>query len=548
MAKEDIKLEKIASIPVVDYAGKLAKTFIYNPLTAVLAVFLLAIGYVSLEVMPREEDPQIAISGGTIIVPLPGATPNEIDNIIVKPLERKLREIAGIEHIYGIATDNAGIINVMYKIGENREDSNLKLYDKVMQNMELLPKGAMQPMIKPFDIDIDVPIVSVAFYLKESSKLTNVQLFKQIRDIQQDFNEIENVSKTTLKGEHKEQFNVQVDLFKLSGYHLSLGQIMQALQSLAVNVPEVKNRIDDGRIMVFGVKNAIENVEDVQNVIVASYMNSPIYLKDVATVEKSYDKQNRKIAQITYKNEDGTFSPTTEQITINVSKLKGTNAVNVAQGVIENLDEYKEELTAAGIGYMVTRNYGIRANEAVNELVHHLVITIIIIAIVLAIALGWKESLIVTFTVPAILAITLFIAFLTGQTINRITLFAFLLSLGLLVDAAIIVIENIHRHMHAHDAVDRDIDEIMVSATDEIGAPTNIATLAIILTMVPMAFVGGMMGEFMKPIPYNVPVALFASLIIAYIFTPYLANKMLKKLKMHHHKHHFQKDKLQENN
>ncbi len=548
MADDDIKLEKIASIPVVDYAGKLAKTFIYNPLTAVLAIFLLTIGYVSLEVMPREEDPQIAISGGTIIVPLPGATPNEIDNIIVKPLERKLREVAGIEHIYGIATDNAGIINVMYKIGENREDSNLKLYDKVMQNMELLPKGAMQPMIKPFDIDIDVPIVSVSFYLKESSKLSNVELFKKVRDIQQDFNEINNVSKTTLKGEHKEQFNVQVDLFKLSGYHLSLGQIMQALQSLAVNVPEVKNRIDDGRIMVFGVKNAIETVEDVQNVIVASYMNSPIYLKDVATVEKSYDKQNRKIAQITYKQEDGTFSPVREQITVNVSKLKGTNAVNVAHGVIENLDEYKEELGKLGIGYMVTRNYGIRANEAVNELVHHLVITIIIIAIVLAIALGWKESLIVTFTVPAILAITLFIAYLTGQTINRITLFAFLLSLGLLVDAAIIVIENIHRHMHAHDAVDRDIDEIMVSATDEIGAPTNIATLAIILTMVPMAFVGGMMGEFMKPIPYNVPVALFASLIIAYIFTPYLANKMLKKPKMHHHKHHFQKDKLQENN
>jgi multidrug efflux pump subunit AcrB len=548
MADEDAKLNKILKIPVTDYAGRLAKTFLYNPLTAVLAIFLLTIGYVSLEVMPREEDPQIAISGGTIIVPLPGATPNEIDNIVVKPLERKLREISGIEHIYGIATDNAGIINVMYKIGENREDSNLKLYDKVMQNMEHLPKGAMQPMIKPFDIDIDVPIVSVAFYLKDSSKLSNVELFKKVRHIQQNFNEIDNVSKTTLKGEHKEQFNVKVDLFKLSGYHLSLGQIMNALKSLAVNVPEVKNKVDDGRIMIFGVKNAIESVQDVQNVIVASYMNSPIYLKDVATVEKSYDTQNYKGAAISYRQEDGSFTPTTEQITVNVSKLKGTNAVNVAQGVIEKLEEYKEELNAQGIGYMVTRNYGIRANEAVNELVHHLLITIVIIAIVLVIALGWKESLIVTFTVPAILAITLFIAFLTGQTINRITLFAFLLSLGLLVDAAIIVIENIHRHMHAHDAVDRDIDEIMITATDEIGAPTNIATLAIILTMVPMAFVGGMMGEFMKPIPYNVPVALFASLVIAYIFTPYLANKMLKKPKMHHHKHHFQKDKLQESN
>ncbi len=552
------KEEEIAKIPVTDYAGKLAKAFLYNPLTPILAVFLLAVGYLSLVVMPREEDPQIAISGGTIIVPLPGSTPEEIDNIIVKPLERKLREISGIKHIYGMAADNVGIINVMYKIGENREDSNLKLYDKVMQNMDKLPKGAMQPLIRPFDIDIDVPILTFAFYLKDGSPLNRVDLFKEVRKIQNDFNAVENVSKTTLKGEHKEQYNIKVDLYKLSGYHLSLGQIMKAVQALAVNVPDVKGRTKDNELMIFGVKNAINSIEDVRNVIVASYMNSPIYLKDVAEVEDSYDIQNYKSAEIVERemkkgvsHEEakdisayGPFKPKKEQITLTVSKLKGTNAVFVAEGVIEELSEkYKEELQKLGIGYSVTRNYGVRADEAVNELVHHLVITILIIAVVLMIALGWKESLIVTFTVPAILAVTLFIAYLTGQTINRITLFAFLLSLGLLVDAAIIVIENIHRHMHAHDAVDRKIDEIMITATDEIGAPTNIATLAIILTMVPMAFVGGMMGEFMKPIPYNVPVALFASLVVAYIFTPYLANKMLKKPKLHHHHHHFQKDK-----
>jgi len=198
-----------------------------------------------------------------------------------------------------------------------------------------------------------------------------------------------------------------------------------------------------------------------------------------------------------------------------------------------------------GVGYMFTRDYGKRADDAVNELVSHILITIAIIAVMLIFFLGWKESLIVTFTVPAILAITLFIAYLSGQTINRITLFAFLLSLGLLVDAAIIVIENIHRHLHAHDAVDKDIDEIMVQATDEIGAPTNIATLAIILTMVPMAFVGGMMGQFMKPIPENVPVALVASLVVAYIFTPYLGRRLLKKPHMHHHHHHWNKESQQ---
>ncbi len=206
------------------------------------------------------------------------------------------------------------------------------------------------------------------------------------------------------------------------------------------------------------------------------------------------------------------------------------------------MKELKPWFQKEGIGYVLTRNYGKRANDAVNELVDHLLITIAIIAVMLVFFLGFKEALIVTFTVPAILSLTLFVAYITGQSINRITLFAFLLSLGLLVDAAIIVIENIHRHLHEHDAVYKDMDTILVEATDEIGAPTNVATIAIILTMVPMAFVGGMMGEFMKPIPYNVPVALLASLLVAYIFTPYLAKKLLKKPHMHHHHHHFQKE------
>ena len=542
---ENSNQDKIDKIKVTDYAGKLAKSFLYNPLTPILAVFLLAIGYLTLIVMPREEDPQISISGGTVIVPLPGSTPAEVENIIVKPLQRKLREISGIKHIYGMAVDNVGIVNVMYKIGEDREDSNLKLYDKVMQNMDLLPKGAMQPLIKPFDIDIDVPIVTIAFYPKKGSSISNFELFKKVRDIQNEMNGIKNVSKTNLKGEHKEQYNVEVDLTKLSGFHLSLAQIMKAIQALALNVPDVKTRTDEKvkKLVVFGVKNAINSVEDVKNVIVASYMGSPIYLKDVATVKRGGDIQNHKFAQIALKDkskENSKLSTLTNQITLSVSKLKGTNAVFVADDVIEKLKEYKDELEKMGIAYSITRNYGVRADDAVNELIDHLLITIAIIAILLIFALGWRESLIVTFTVPAILAITLFIAYITGQTINRITLFAFLLSLGLLVDAAIIVIENIHRHLHSHDSVDKDKDLIMVEATDEIGAPTNIATLAIILTMVPMAFVGGMMGEFMKPIPYNVPVALFASLVIAYIFTPYLANKLLKKPKMHHHHHHFQ--------
>ncbi len=527
-----------------DIAGKLASAFLHNPLTPVLGIFLLIIGYISLEVMPREEDPQISVAGGTIIVPMPGATPREVENIIVNPLERKIKEIKGVEHIYGIAMANVGIVNVMYYIGEDRERANLNLYDKVMQNMDLLPKGVMQPLIKPFDVDIDIPIVTIDFYRKPGSKISETDLFKLVRDIQQRLNRIENVSKTAIKGGRKEQYNIQVDLGKLSGYHLSLGQIVQAIKALAVNVPDVKGRTEEGKLVIFGVKNAIESIKDVQNLIVAQYMGSPIYLKNVASVTAGSDIQNYKKVLMTQKEGDR-FSDLHDAITLELGKLAGSNAVVIADEIKEHLKTLEPKLREMGVGYMFTRDYGKRANDAVNELVSHILITIAIIAVMLIFFLGWKESLIVTFTVPAILAITLLIAYLSGQTINRITLFAFLLSLGLLVDAAIIVIENIHRHLYAHDAVDRDMDEIMVEATDEIGAPTNIATLAIILTMVPMAFVGGMMGQFMKPIPENVPVALVASLVVAYIFTPYLGRKLLKKPHMHHHHHHWNKEKPQ---
>jgi len=457
---------------VTDVAGKLAKGFLRNP------------------------------------------TPKEIENVIVKPLERKLREVRGIEHVYGMAMDNVGVVNVMYYIGEDREDSNLKLYDKVMQNMDLMPKGVMQPLIKPFDIDIDIPIITVAFYPKPGSNLDDVKLFEMVRKVQQKINGVDYVAKTTLKGARKAQYNIEVDMGKLSAYHLSLGQIMQAVQSVAVDVPDVKGRTRDNKLVVFGVKNAIESVDDVGSVIVAQYMGSPIYLRDVAQVRSGLDIQNFQTAKILLKEDANTSALSEElnQITMTVAKLAGTNAVFVAEDVVDVLKAYEAEFSKVGI-------------------------TIIIIALMLVFALGWRESLIVTFSVPAILAVTLFTAWMTGQTMNRITLFALLLSLGLLVDAAIIVIENIHRHLHSHGVEDKEMGELLIEATDEIGAPTNIATLAIILTMVPMAFVGGMMGSFMKPIPYNVPVALIASLFVAYIFTPYLSLRLLKKPEHKHHHH-----------
>jgi len=514
---------------IKNIAGHLCKGFLVNPLTMILGISILLLGYISLEVMPREEDPQIAVSGGSVIVAMPGATPKEIVNAIVKPLERRISEIKGVENIYGTAMNNVGMVNVQYLIGENRESSNLKLYDKVMQHMDLLPMGTMPPLIKPFDIDIDIPILSVAFYKKDDRKIDNISLYKKIRDIQQDINGIENVSKTVLKGVKHPQFNVLIDLDKLSGYHVSLGQVVQSIRAISANAPEIDTPSDGDEIIIFGVKNAIEDIGDLENLIVASYRNSPIYLKNIANVEYNYDIQNFKSATITYREENSSnFIDAGDQVTLLVSKLKGTNAVIIAENAIKMLEKNAAMLEEDGIGYIITRNYGTRADEAVNELVHHLVLTIAIISFILIPFLGWRESLVVTIAVPMILAATLFIAMMTDQTINRITLFAFLLSLGLIVDDAIIVIENIHRRLHLKESEDIEFDKVIIEATDEIGPSTNIATIAIMLTMIPMAFVGGMMGQFMKPIPLNVPVALAVSLFVAYVFTPYLAKKLIK--------------------
>jgi len=504
-------------------AGKLASGFIEHPLTLVLAIFILAVGYMALNLTPREENPQIKVAGGAVIVPMPGASASEIQKVIVEPLERKIRGIKGVENIYSIARESVGIIQVQYYIGQDKAASDLKLYDQVMRNMDYMPKGAMQPIIKTMDIDTDIPVATIAFYSKDKS-VSQTDLYNRISKLGHEINKIENVAVVDLKGEKKEQYNVQVDLGKLSGYHLSLGQIMESIKGLSFELPDAKGRTKNNEIVMFGIQSAIQSVDDLNNILVASYMGSPIYLKNIASVVKSFDIQNNKTALL--------YTPDSKEIqqtTLTVSKLKGANTVVINDKIFKYLQNISNDLDKENIGYVITRNDGFTANHAVNELVFHLVISIVIIAILLIFTLGLKEAIIVSLTVPMILALTLFVGFLIGETINRITLFALLLSLGLLVDAAIIVIENIHRHLHSSESKEKTLKDIAIEATNEIGNPTNIATLAIVMTFIPMFFVGGMMGQFMHPLPVFVPIALLMSLFVAYIFTPYLVNKMLKK-------------------
>ena len=511
----------------LNVAGKLSLIFINHPLTFIFGVFILALGYISLLIMPREENPQIKVSGGVVIVALPGAKPSEIQKVIIEPLEKKIKEIKGVENIYSYAKDSVGIVQVQYFIGEDKEKSNLKLYDQVMRNMDLMPQGAMQPMIKTMDIDTDIPIATIAFYsAKENDKdlISQTKLYDEIHKITKEINKIENVALVDLKGEKKEQFNVLVDANKLASYNLSLGQVMKQIQALSYKTPNITSNTQDSSLVVFGIKQAIENEKDLENLIISYNFQTPIYLKDVANIEKSYDIQNKKEALIFTRDVIEDFEAS-NQITLTASKLKGSNSVTINEEIFAYMDSIKDELLAKNIKYTITRDDGYTANKAVNSLVSDLLISILIIAILLIFTLGFKEAMIVSVMVPMILSLTLFIGFMIDETINRITLFALIVSLGMLVDAAIIVIENIHRHKL--ESPNMDISIISINATNEIGNPTNIATIAIIMTFIPMFFVGGMMGQFMHPLPIFVPISLTMSLFVAYAFTPYLVKKFL---------------------
>jgi multidrug efflux pump subunit AcrB len=511
----------------LNVAGKLSLAFINHPLTFIFGAFILALGYISLIVMPREENPQIKVSGGVVIVALPGALPSEIQKVIIEPLEKKIREIKGVENIYSFAKDSVGIVQVQYFIGENKEESNLKLYDQVMRNMDLMPQGAMQPIIKTMDIDTDIPIATIAFYANKidtKDAILQTDLYNEVSKISKEINKIKDVALVDLKGEKKEQFNVQVDANKLSAYNLSLGQVMKQIQALSYKTPNITTNTQSSSIVVFGIKQAIEDVNDLENLIISYNFQTPIYLKDIAKVEKSFDIQNKKEALIYIKDEKGDFEESS-QITLTASKLKGTNSVGINENIFAYMDSIKDELLAKNIKYIITRDDGYTANNAVNDLVANLLISIVIIAILLVFTLGFKEAMIVSIMVPMILSLTLFTGFILGETINRITLFALIVSLGMLVDAAIIVIENIHRHKKESPNI--DITNISINATNEIGNATNIATVAIIMTFIPMFFVGGMMGQFMHPLPVFVPISLAMSLFVAYAFTPYLVKKIL---------------------
>ena len=502
-------------------AGKLAALFLESKITAMIMLAISLAGIMALLITPREYNPQIVVPAANIIVAKPGASAQEIDNLVVKPLEAIMNAQSGVKHTFGYAVPDYGVVTVQFDVGQDQERSLVKLYNQLMQNLDRMPPGTKQPIVKPINVD-DVPIMTLTL---SSPALTQDQLRLVAEHVLEQLRNVPGVSFTQLTGGATHAINVWIDPARLSASGISLEQVDQQLRGANVSLP-IGTLVNNNLSHPVRLTGFLGNAQSVGNIIIGVPNGKPVYLKNVARIEEgATETDDQSHFSFGSAQTHPAFQGDSPAVTIALAKKSGTNAVVVAHAILDKLAVLERDAIPQGVTVTVTRDDGAKANDAVNTLMEHLGIAVGSVIVILVFFLGWREAGIVTLTVPLILFVVLTAGLIAGQTINRITLFALILSLGLLVDAAIVIIENIHRHIHHGDC--SDFNQMLITATNEIGNPTNVATIAVILAFIPMAFVTGMMGPFMKPIPFNVPVAMIASLLIGYIVVPWSARRWL---------------------
>lgn len=503
----------------MNIAGRLGGMFLESKITPLMILALFMVGALALIMTPREYNPQIVVPAANIVVAKPGASPEEIQNLVVKPLEAIMNAQSGVDHTFGYAGQDVGVVTVQFQVGQNQEDSLVKLYNQLMQNMDRMPPGAMQPVVRPINVD-DVPILTLTLSsaAHDDTRLREVgaRLLEHLRNV-------DGVSFTELVGGRPRAVNVWLDPQRLAAARLTLDQVDRMLRGANVAAP-LGELVRGNRAAPLRLDGFLGDARAVAEIVVGVVDGRPVYLKDIARVEDA----GAEVETYSWIGHGAAGAAPRPAVTLAIAKKAGTNGVTVSRAVLGKLDELKRQALPEGIEVTVTRDDGERADAAVNLLVEHLGIAIFTVVLLMWWFLGWREAGIVTMTIPLILFIVLAVGYLFGQTINRITLFALILALGLLVDDSIVVIENIHRHLHHGKVKMEEFGRTLVIAANEIGNPTNVATLAVMLAFIPMAFVTGMMGPFMRPIPINVPVAMLASLFIAYSVVPWAARLALR--------------------
>ncbi len=502
-------------------AGKVAGAFIASKLTPLMIGASIAIGLFSVWKLPREEEPQIKVPMIDVMVSMPGASAREVEERVTKPMEKFLWEIPGVEYIYSTTQPGQALAIVRFYVGQDEETSVVRLNQKMHANLDLIPPGASQPLIKPRSID-DVPILALTLSSRRYGPYELRRVAAQLHDA---IKQVPDVSAVTLIGGERRELTVRLDPARLSGYSLSALQVAQAIGG-------ANRRLGSGqfasanRQMVLETGEFIRSGEDARALVVGAARGRPVYLRDVAEVLDGGEEPAQYVSS-------GTRSGFEPAVTIAVSKRKSTNAIEVAGAVLRKVEAVKPRVVPGDIEVSVTRQYGETAAEKSNELLFHMLIAVVSVSVLIALTLGLRESGIVFTAIPVTLALTLSVFYLYGYTLNRITLFALIFSIGILVDDAIVVVENIARHWRLPANRSRNRLEVAVDAVDEVGNPTILATLTVIAAILPMAFVGGLMGPYMRPIPIGASAAMVFSLLVAFIVTPWAAVRMLKQHEDH---------------
>ena len=507
-------------------AGRIAATFINSKLTPFFIVASLALGAFAVMVIPREEEPQIVVPMLDVMTAMPGASPSEVEQRITIPIETLLREIPGVEYVYSTSAPGSSLVIARFLVGTPQEDALIKVYSKLYSNMDRIPPGASQPMIKARSID-DVPILSLTLWGKNYN---SYQLRSIAAEIEHSIKQVDDVSETRILGGQPRAMRVVLDKDRLAAYSISPSTVVGRLQAANARVQAGEYAANNQQIRV-DAGDFLRTKEDVGEVVVAVDHGRPVYLRNVASeiVDGPADPTDYVVFGT------GAGSAQTEQssgaeypaVTITVAKRKGTNATDIANAVLERITEMRKTTLPTDVNITTTRNYGETAKAKSDELLEHLLLATLSVTLLIALFLGWRESGVVLLAIPVTLALTMAVFYLYGYTLNRVTLFALIFSIGILVDDAIVVVENMVRHFRLPENHGRPLNEVAIESVAEVGNPTILATIGVIAAILPMAFVRGLMGPYMRPIPVGASSAMLFSLIVAFVVSPWAAMHLL---------------------
>ncbi len=500
------------------FAGRLATAFTGSRLTPLAILASLLLGLFAVIMLPREEEPQIKVPMIDVLVAMPGATAHEVENRVTRPLEKFLWEIPGVEYLYSTSRPGQSVVIVRFIVGSDLEEALVRLNKQLASHADRIPPGASAPLVKPRTID-DVPVAALTLHSHTHDHFSLRRLAGQLDD---EIKSLPEIAETTLIGGLRRQLRVQIDPARLAARHLSLDDVARSLQAANARSQVGSLSTANSEILI-EAGDFLRDANDASGVTLGISDGRPIFLRDVAHVVEG---PAEPVDYVLFGSPRGEEEAA---VTLSIAKRPGANAIRVVREIEATFHRLQGVLLPNDVTVSVTRNYGATASEKSNELLFHMGIAVFGVAVLIRAFLGWRESLIVLLAIPVTLGLTLLVFFLYGYTLNRITLFALIFSIGILVDDAIVVVENIVRHQRLPSSAGRPLTEVAIEAVREVGNPTVLATWAVIAAVLPMAFVGGLMGPYMRPIPIGASAAMLFSLLVAFTVTPWAAVRVLRR-------------------